>query len=175
MDATAQHADLEAHHIEGIAREGNVPFDVPLISHIVGDLWTGGCIGGARLPDDFVHVVSLYPWEHYVLGEDTTRSEYKLYDSRDVPTGTIHEIADEVVDSLEAGKTLVHCQAGLNRSNLVAGLALVKLGMTPDQAITLIRDRRSPAALCNQTFEHWLRVQAGCSKRDDGQGVPANG
>jgi hypothetical protein len=27
-------ADLTSHHIEGIAREGNVPFNVPLITHV---------------------------------------------------------------------------------------------------------------------------------------------
>jgi hypothetical protein len=41
----------------------------------------------------------------------------------------------------------------------VAGLALVRSGMTPDAAIALLREKRSPAVLCNPTFEQWLREQ----------------
>jgi len=57
----------------------------------------------------------------------------------------------------EDGPTLVHCQAGLNRSSLVAARALVLGGMTADDAIALIREKRSPACLCNPAFERWLR------------------
>jgi protein-tyrosine phosphatase len=53
---------------------------------------------------------------------------------------------------MEKGKTLVHCQAGLNRSGLVAAVALMKLGRTADEAIKLLRDSRSPMVLCNDTF-----------------------
>jgi protein-tyrosine phosphatase len=58
----------------------------------------------------------------------------------------------------QAAPTLVHCQAGLNRSSLVAARALVLDGMTPDNAITLIRAMRSPACLSNPSFERWLRA-----------------
>jgi hypothetical protein len=31
--------------------------------------------------------------------------------------------------------------------------------MTADAAIALLRERRSPAVLCNQAFERWLRLR----------------
>ena len=39
-------------------------------------------------------------------------------------------------------RVLVHCQAGKGRSVLIGGAALTRRGMTPDEAIALIRDRR---------------------------------
>jgi len=51
----------------------------------------------------------------------------------------------------------VHCQVGLNRSSLVAARALVLSGEAdPAGAVALLRARRSPACLCNETFESWL-------------------
>mgnify|MGYP001561544085 FL=1 len=54
------------------------------------------------------------------------------------------------------GPTLVHCQAGLNRSGLVAANALRLRGMPASEAIALLRRQRSPAVLCNSAFEEWL-------------------
>jgi hypothetical protein len=158
--------DLHSHHIEGYARAAveagkDGYFDVPLISHIEGNLWVGGCINGARLDDDFTHVVSLYQWERYALGKNTTRDEVEMYDAGEMPdVEQLHEIADAVNVALAKGKTLVHCQAGLNRSNLVAALALIKTGREPAAAIKLLREKRSPVVLCNETFEAWLLGQA---------------
>lgn len=151
-------ADFTSHHIEGIAREGNVPFSVALITHVEGNLWQGGCIGGVRLPDDFEFVVSLYPWEKYELGSKTTRLEVELYDSAVIPDERqLHDVA-RIINAFRAkGKTLVHCQAGLNRSALTAGLALILEGMKPADAIALLREKRSPAVLCNKAFAKWLR------------------
>jgi protein-tyrosine phosphatase len=54
-------------------------------------------------------------------------------------------------------KTLVHCQAGLNRSSLIVARTLM-LGqdMTAKDAIALIREKRSPMCLCNDTFRIYL-------------------
>ena len=154
-------ADLESHHIEGFAVHGDTPFSMPLVSHIIGNLWTGGCRDGVVLPDDFRYVISLYPWERYELGPDTERVEVTMYDSAaDLGDDEqLYELAALVNTYRAAGRTLVHCQAGLNRSSLVAGLALVEDGMTPDEAIDLLRERRSPTVLCNHAFERWLREQ----------------
>lgn len=150
-------ADVTTHHIEGIAREGNKPFSCPLISHVDGNLWQGGCIGGMHLPDDFEFVVSLYPWERYEIGPKTVRIEAELYDAAEMPDERqIRDLA-RIVNAFRAhGKTLVHCQAGLNRSALVSGLALVLGGMPAAQAIALLRGQRSPAVLSNKVFEDWL-------------------
>jgi hypothetical protein len=154
---TDLNADVTSHHIEGIAIQGDTPFNVALISHIEGNLWTGGCIDGLRLPDEFRYVVSLYPWEKYQLGDDTKRVEVGLYDSHVIPAhDSLVSVANLVNEFLAKGQTLVHCQAGLNRSALIAGLALILQGRDPHAAIKLLRERRCSAVLCNSTFEEYL-------------------
>jgi hypothetical protein len=156
-------ADLDSHHIEG--RAAVAPqmgsFSVPLISHITGPLWTGGCVGGVELPHDFKYVISLYPWEQYKLGPDTTRFEYRLYDGNKVPPWEeLGPIVSRALRCLNEGKTLIHCQAGLNRSGLVAALVCIKNPLTHktvDQHIARLRERRSRLVLCNPVFEAYLR------------------
>lgn len=160
MEFESLQADLDSHHIEGIAIHGNIPFSAPLVSHVVGDLWIGGCIDRIRLPDDFEYVVSLYKWERYALGPNTLRHEVEMYDSSDdLNADQLYVLAQMVNNFRTKGKTLVHCQAGLNRSSLVTALALILDGMRADEAIELLREKRSPAVLCNKTFEQWLRAQ----------------
>ncbi len=65
-------------------------------------------------------------------------------------------IAAWVNASRDDGPTLVHCQAGLNRSSLVVGRALMLGGMAPRAAVDLIREKRSPVCLSNPSFEKWL-------------------
>lgn len=158
-----QLADLTSHHIEGIAVMGNTPFTCPIISHVEGHLWQGGYLETSAkstpLPG-FEYVLSLYPWRRY----DTVayRREERLYDHGDVPDqALLEELADWVNEKRLIGPTLVHCQAGLNRSALVTALALVRAKLpltakTPSDAIALLRDQRSPAVLCNSAFERWL-------------------
>lgn len=59
-------------------------------------------------------------------------------------------IADDLASGLSA---LCVCQAGYNRSGLVCALALVKIGMKPEQAIQTLRTRRSENVLGNALFE----------------------
>lgn len=161
-DATGATADLAGHHIEGIARAAveagkDGSFSVPLISHIDGNLWTGGCRDGVRLPDDFKFVVSLYPWEKYSLGANTTRLEVKMLDSAEVPDlRQLVDIARIANAFMASGKTLIHCQAGLNRSGLISALALILAGDKPKRAIDLLRERRCDVVLCNEHFERFL-------------------
>lgn len=143
----------------GVARHGMTPFDVPYISQIVPGFYQGGCQKGLVLPQEIEHVVSLYEWEQYKRHDkvQTFREVYML-DSGDEPDyDNIVELATLVNECREKGNTLVHCQAGLNRSGLVAGAALVLEGYTGDQAILRLRESRSPAVLCNRTFADWLR------------------
>jgi hypothetical protein len=39
-------------------------------------------------------------------------------------------------------------------------LILIKDGLTPSQAIDLIRNKRSERALCNHSFVNWLLTEA---------------
>lgn len=59
----------------------------------------------------------------------------------------------------QGDKVLIRCQAGWNRSGLITALVLIKDGMNPAAAIDLIRERRSPSALCNRSFATWLVEQ----------------
>jgi protein-tyrosine phosphatase len=51
---------------------------------------------------------------------------------------------------------LSHCGMGFNRSALVAGRILHKLGMSGAQVVDLLRQRR-PGALFNEVFAEHLR------------------
>ena len=63
---------------------------------------------------------------------------------------------ERVAEAVAAGEnTLVTCMQGLNRSGLVVGIALCKLGMSGRDAVVLIQNRRS-MALCNNTFAQYL-------------------
>ena len=65
----------------------------------------------------------------------------------------VHRLAGLTAEAVEAGrKVLVRCQAGLNRSSLVAALAMIRMGYQPQQAIDLIREKREPFCFFNQNF-----------------------
>jgi protein-tyrosine phosphatase len=69
----------------------------------------------------------------------------------------LHRAAAFAVSQVEAGrKVLIRCQAGLNRSGITAALALIMLGNTPEEAISLLREKRSKYVLINKEFEAFL-------------------
>lgn len=58
---------------------------------------------------------------------------------------------------VESGhKVLSHCGMGFNRSALVAGLILVHLGLSGEEAFHLLR-RKRPGSLFNEVFASYLR------------------
>lgn len=152
-------ADLDSHPIEGWLHTGE-RLSVPLISHIVDNLYVGGCVNGVDLDDYFTRIVSLYKWERYSYNTAKTELyEFTMYDSDGVDVETVELAVDAAVVALnEGGNVLIHCQAGINRSNLVAARALMKVkGITADAAIALLRAGRSQLVLANRTFENYLR------------------
>jgi len=152
-------ADLHSNHIEGIARMGGRSFKVPLFSQIDGNLWSGGCPVGTA-PGHFIFIVSLYPWGKYEVQDHQVHTEATLFDSKDIPDITrLTVLADYVNLCRVSAPTLVHCQAGLNRSALVTCFALMRSGMEAAEAISLIRAKRSDVVLCNKHFENWLMQQ----------------
>ena len=158
-DPTAFEIDFNptTRRMSGIAVHGNTPFDVPFISQIDDNLWQGGCETGLVLPDFIENLVSLYPWEQYqIKHQPSSVLMVFMYDSEDQEFGQVDGISRWVNECRANGPTLVHCQAGLNRSSLVAARALIRDGMNPEEAVALIRDKRSPACLCNRSFHDWL-------------------
>lgn len=68
-------------------------------------------------------------------------------------------LARAAADALETGRrVLVRCRHGYNRSGLVVAQALMQQGLGADEAIRLIRSRRSPWALHNELFVDYLRA-----------------
>ena len=84
---------------------------------------------------------------------------YFPFKDEDVPTlHKLHAVARlgaALVQTRE--RVLVHCQMGLNRSALVAGLVLVYSGLSGEDAVTRLQARR-PGALYNEVFATYLRA-----------------
>lgn len=69
----------------------------------------------------------------------------------------IDDLAEAAYQALVDGqRVLVRCQAGLNRSSLVAALTMMRIGSSADRAIEHFRSVRSPYVLCNQSFVDYL-------------------
>jgi protein-tyrosine phosphatase len=159
-DPTAIKIDFDptVQRMAGVTVHGGIPFNVPFISEIDGNLWQGGCRDGLLLPKFIMHLVSLYPWEQYeVQHAPDSIMVVRRYDSEDQALEQVEAIAQWVNVCRATGPVLVHCQAGLNLSSLVAARALMLAGSTPDDAIRTLREKRSPACLCNRAFEEYLK------------------
>ena len=150
--------DPFSRRMSGVAVHGMTPFDTEFMSQITDDLYVGGCESGLILPSKIKHVVSLYRWERYQVNHELLSfTEVTMFDSDfGLDVEQVEALAAWVNICRRTGPTLVHCQAGLNRSNLVAGLALIRSGLTPSEAVALLRQKRNPAVLCNKTFERFL-------------------
>lgn len=152
--------DPQAKRMVGQTVHGGLKFDVPFITKVSGNLWQGGCTEGLVLPTHINYVVSMYPWERYVIRHKVRGELYiRMHDDPTADIGQIDDIARWVNQWREQGTVLVHCQAGLNRSSLVVARALMlgPEGMSANEAIAYLRKNRSIVCLCNKGFEDWLR------------------
>lgn len=144
------------------APDAHSPWD-----EIVPLLWMGGHYyrdpTGARTPaivaDEFDLLISLYTREGH--GPCDTVRHHRI----DVPDGplTADQIealcraADLTTEALNDGRrVLVRCHSGYNRSGLVVAQTLINQGYSTDDAIFLIRYRRSKWALNNPLFIDYL-------------------
>ena len=146
-------------------------WDFPLWSEILPNLWVGGTDDDDTLEDsvnlhanrkitkdDFDAVVTLYAWAQPVdwMVEEL---RFGFYDSgiAHIDMEALHRAASFAVDQVRNGnKVLIRCQAGLNRSGLTAALALIQMGYKPDEAIDVLRAKRSRYVLINKEFEEFL-------------------
>ena len=102
-------------------------------------------------------------------GDGVAGRPYTFYLIDDVPwipdPSAIDALGEQVAARVRAGeRVVVNCAAGLNRSGLLVGRALIALGYTPVEAIALVRRARGPYALSNHRFATWLLRE--CSPRD---------
>jgi len=144
----------------------------PLWSEIIPGLWVGGTDDNDVLGDivafgskkafvtkeHFDSVVTMYQFANPV---DWLVKEYRycIYDA-DIEHVDLSALFDAVKFAHEewkrGKKTLVRCQAGLNRSGLVTALVLIREGHSPHEAIELIRSKRHSMALFNRRFVDFL-------------------
>jgi protein-tyrosine phosphatase len=78
-----------------------------------------------------------------------------------VPDGSeaVAALADRMAEHLRAGRFVAtHCWAGIGRSSLLAGAALVRLGLSPAEAWTRIRTARGLPVPDNPIQESWLHT-----------------
>lgn len=79
-----------------------------------------------------------------------------LSDGRAIPEARVRALAADVAAAMKTGGVLVHCEAGRNRSVLIAIVALMQVTGRP--AADVLADARKvrPAALANKTFEQFV-------------------
>lgn len=151
-------AAVKNRRVSGYAIHGGY-FDVPLFTQMEGDLWTGGTPAmKPSLAKFFDKVLCLYPWEPYTVAETTEKIDVELYDDITQTFEQIDELADLVNKWLDEGnRVLVHCQAGLNRSSLVAAVAIMKRTGKPGyQVLSEMRKKRCSEVLCNGAFQQYV-------------------
>jgi hypothetical protein len=112
-------------------------------------------------PSPFDSIVCLYGHANpanYLVREQRYGIADAELDEESIPE--ILQLADWLHEEWRQGKRVAaKCQAGLNRSSLVAALCLLKEGISASDAINLIREKRSPHALFNQHFVDFIYSQ----------------
>ncbi len=95
--------------------------------------------------------------ENIKLGEDFSYIWWPFVDGPLPDTRILEGLADIAVGFLKKGqKILISCAAGVNRSNLLACLIMMKfLNIDAKKAIEEIR-KKNPFALVNESYYSWL-------------------
>ena len=144
--------------------------DMDLYSEILPGLFMGGTadedIVNVAKPlrnldeqNAFDSVVTCYSWAQ-PMGWYVHENRFGFADGSIDPKtlSKVIELAKWIHSEWKTGKKcLVRCQAGYNRSGLIIAICLLVEGYSPQQAIDLIRAKRSPNALFNQAFVQTLR------------------
>ncbi|WP_404952967.1 protein phosphatase [Streptomyces sp. 147326] len=126
-----------------------------------GHYWTdpAGELHPVVVADEFDLVISLFARTGHGPGP---RAEHVVAEMPDAgltaaQLRTVQRLARTAGLALDSGLTaLVRCHSGYNRSGLVVAQCLVDRGLAPAEAIALVRRRRSPWALHNETFTSYL-------------------
>ena len=149
----------------------DIGWDFPLWSEILPGLWLGGTDDDDTIEtgvdpykprmitkDDFDTVITLYAWARPTdwLVEEV---RYGFYDSdiSHIDFDAVERASDVAYQAWNSGKrVLIRCQAGINRSGLVMAHVLMKHGYKANDAINLMREKRSKAVLLNRHFVDYL-------------------
>ncbi|MFX0573828.1 protein-tyrosine phosphatase family protein [Nocardia nepalensis] len=133
---------------------------------IVPQLWMGGHhygSDGVRVPavvgTEFDVVISLFQADGHGPGPGVEHHNLAIPDAalHAEQLAAARELAAIAAAAVRAHRTvMVRCQYGYNRSGLVVAQTLLDLGYSVDDAIALIRRRRSPYALNNEFFVNYL-------------------
>lgn len=146
------------------APDADSPWD-----EIVTRLWMGGhhyrdqagSVRRAVVSNEFDLVISLYSRDGHGPASEV---EHHYADLPDGPLNpdqleSICRMADLAVEAIGEGRrVLVRCHSGYNRSGLVVAQALITMGYPAEDAIFLIRYRRSKWALNNFLFVDYLNT-----------------
>ena len=156
----------------GKARPDQTPYmPIDLWSEIKRGLWVGGTGSSdeifSRRPinaepeitkKNFDTVITMYAWARPV-DWFVKEIRFGIYDDdmSDFEVRALQDLVKIAHSDWRAGqKVLVRCQAGINRSSLVAALVLIRDGMSAEEAIALLREKRAGGVLRNSHFEEWL-------------------
>lgn len=131
-------------------------------SEIIPGLYQGGIYTISTdvvVRKEFDLVVSLHTSNGFGPHEDVEHIRVLIPDEEllEMEKRRLRELVPHIVAAVKNGKkVLVRCAAGYNRSGLIVATVLRELGYGADEAIALIRERRSRYALCNPTFVEYV-------------------
>jgi len=145
----------------------SIEYPTELWSEVAKGLWIGGTADDdvdvqktvpAIQPKHFDTVVTAYAWANPV-DWFVKEIRFGFYDGTmtDFDPAELEDIVSMAYADWKRGKKVgIRCQAGMNRSSLICALVLMKDGFTAEQAIGLIREKRSKHALFNKKFVEYL-------------------
>lgn len=118
------------------------------------DLWEVAA-GNENPADSAPALVAMAPAIFHLPLRDDVR-ELESSSTRRLVRATSGMVAEALRSRLAV---LVTCSRGLNRSALVAALALVRLGHDPKDVVVGLRDARSRLVLSNRGYERYVLSQ----------------
>lgn len=148
----------------GRGKVQSVPFCERPWDEAVPGLFVGGHesqTGDCHVTDQFDVVISLHKEEGFGPDVDVAHHTHTMIDGPLDPADhqRLNELAEIAARAVRRGdKVLVRCHAGMNRSALVAGMAMIKLGWNVDDAVARMRDVRSHWVLFNDDFVSFLHA-----------------
>jgi hypothetical protein len=168
MTISSQDEALELLETKIAPRSYTIDYPKDLWSEVLPGLWQGGTDDNDVFDQlekpmitkkQFDLVVTAYslanPVDWFVK-----ELRFGFYDSdmRDFDPSDLQAIVRMAHAEWKRGqRVLIRCQAGMNRSGLIMALILIREGYTAEDAIDLIRAKRSKHALFNGRFEKWLK------------------